>query len=162
MQYAPTLGGILRLRRKLTELGFALPVFETDIYAKSQFVITTPIIEGCRHIANSGNIVDLETLAKIEGEYKQIFDCRLTDGQHKLEFAHPDHVPMVSGFMGYTVENWVHIEGNFSKEEARELSKNLPQEKIFQIARWGKTDPTRLDRFLLKVLPWFYKFPAYA
>lgn len=163
MQYMPTLGGILRLQKRLDQIGFSLPKFETNIYDKQKFVVVLPIIEGCRHVSGPGQAVDLEVLAKLEGERKEVFDCRLTNGRLVLEFVHPRHTPMVyAGLFGYIREDWVHLEGNLSKEEDAELTKKISTEEIFNLARWGKTNPTRWDRFLLKFLPWLYKFPEFA
>lgn len=162
MQYAPTLGGLLRLRILLEKAGFPLPVFETMIYRNSKFHIGGPSLIFCRYLSGEGLKTSLEEEIFRYGESCPMWDCRLSseDGLSTLEFAHPDRVPWVYDGLGFlTKENWVHMEGGFPQEAREKISKLFTTIYLFNVARWGKSDPTRWDRFLLKWLPSLYRFP---
>ena len=162
--YAPTLGGILRLVQKLEQIGFPMPVFEVDIYSGSEYKGTTYVDSRDWPRPNSGTMADINDLIAVQGPYAEIWDCRLSsrDRLNRFEFAHPEHFPPMPTVIGVSIPTEVVFEGTFSSFDVNEFNKKLSIREIRKIARWGRRDPSWRHLFTLAFLPRSYKYPALA
>lgn len=135
-----TLGGLGELQRRLESHGHYLSVFKEDIYGGGGFATS------------------LDLAIRSRGAGRRVINVELADsrGNKILKFSQARHVeksvsPPKSCILLLSSNN----------PDFTELIRSTKSE-IYELARWGKTAPSVLDKLLFRLLPRVYAARAFA
>lgn len=156
MGYKPTLGGLRIAQEFLCLMGFPLPVFQMDIFDDGENA-------ELRWVPGKGQTIPIDEAIRKFGAKREVTNVRLANeqGDKFVVFSSLTHVGMFTAKdamdHGWDVVLEFHQDHrfkNFMDSENGQVFLNL--------ARWGKSWPTILDRIIFQLFPGYYASKVFA
>lgn len=150
MGYKPTLGGLKKAQGFLESKGWAMPIFQTDIYSTFQ-------MEGMRQVPVGGQTVSLDEAIQEHGAACRVMDVQLMDegGEAFVRFSDITHFGV--GTMQEAMLYGWDVKVEFHKEDKfKGFMDSADGSRLVNIARWGKPTVSVLGRIMFFLCPRAY------
>jgi hypothetical protein len=141
----PTLGGLKKLQQFMGKNGYPMPVFQTDIFQDG-------MVKG-KFLLDGGEKVSIDEEIRKQGAGFKIINVRLTDekGKRFIQFIDPilysNYIFLPIYFRRINAD-LQFSEGKTEDEKSFTDFLNAQHDAIFEIAFWGKENPSVMDKFL--------------
>lgn len=160
MGYKPTLGGLKKAQEYLSLKGYPMPVFQMDIYEDGRMV-------GLRMAPGKGRTVSIDKAILKYGAMCEMMDVRLSteQGDKFVQFSEALKCGMFTG-MSALENGWdvlLEWHGGIPVDfEFKDFMDSSDGRAFVNLARWGKTTPSFLDRIKFHLFPKHYAAEVFA